>query len=60
MLGQQRLFDLISAAGGLTRVPDEASVSRIASHPDKPVVVPLSRNLSDDPESNILVFPGDT
>lgn len=58
--GQQRLFDLISAAGGFT---DKAGRSITITHrdqPDKPVSVPLSRNVSDNPESNIAVFPGDT
>jgi polysaccharide export outer membrane protein len=60
MLGQQRLFDLISAAGGFT---DKAGKSISIAHRDeldKPTIVPLSRNLSDNPDSNILVFPGDT
>jgi polysaccharide biosynthesis/export protein len=60
MLGQQRLFDLISAAGGLNdRAGRSVSITH-RSHPDEPVVVPLARNLSDHPESNVLVFPGDT
>ena len=58
--GQQRLFDLISAAGGFT---DKAGRSITITHrdqPDKPISVPLSRNVSDNPESNIAVLPGDT
>src|ERR1700722_6413886 len=46
--GQQRLFDLISAAGGFT---EKAG---------KSITVPLSRNVSDNPESNIPILPGDT
>jgi len=60
VLGDQHLFDLISAAGGLT---DKAGRSITITHrvdPDKPATVPLSRNLSDHPESNIKVFPADT
>jgi polysaccharide export outer membrane protein len=60
MLGQQRLFDLISAAGGLNERAGRSVSITHRSHPDEPVVVPLSRNLSDHPESNVLVFPGDT
>ncbi|HEV7219568.1 MAG: polysaccharide biosynthesis/export family protein [Terriglobales bacterium] len=60
MLGQQRLFDLISAAGGFTSSAGRSISITHRDQPDKPVVVPVSRNLSDDPESNILVFPGDT
>lgn len=60
VLGEQRLFDLISSAGGLT---DKAGKSITVTHrnqPDKPVKVALSRNVSDNPESNVPVFPGDT
>lgn len=58
--GQQRLFDLISTAGGFT---DKAGRSITITHrdqPDKPISVPLSRNVSDNPESNIAILPGDT
>jgi polysaccharide export outer membrane protein len=60
VLGEQRLFDLISAAGGFT---DKAGRSITVTHrnqSDKPVTVPLFRNLTDNPESNVEVFPGDT
>ena len=60
VLGQQRLFVLISAAGGFT---DKAGRSITITHrnqPDKPVTVPLARNITDNPDSNIEVFPGDT
>lgn len=60
VLGEQRLFDLISSAGGLT---DKAGKSITVTHrnqPDKPIRVALSRNVSDNPESNVPVFPGDT
>jgi polysaccharide export outer membrane protein len=59
VLGQQRLFDLISAAGGLS---DRAGKSVTITHrrqPDKPVTVALARNLADSPEANVEVFPGD-
>jgi len=60
VLGQQHLFDLISAAGGLT---DRAGRSLTVTHrsePNKPVTVALARNLNDKPETNIVVSPGDT
>lgn len=59
-LGEQRLLDLISAAGGFT---DKAGKSITVTHrnqPDKPVVVPMSRNIADNPENNVRVFAGDT
>jgi polysaccharide biosynthesis/export protein len=60
VLGQQRLFDLISSAGGFT---DKAGRTITVTHrnqPDKPVTLSLGRNVADNPESNIDVFPGDT
>ena len=60
VLGQQHLFDLISAAGGLT---DKAGRSLSVTHrndPDHPVTVELPRNLADNSETNVPVFPGDT
>jgi polysaccharide biosynthesis/export protein len=60
VLGEQHLFDLISASGGLTEKAGRSITVTHRSDPDKPVTVPLSRNLSDNPESNIKVFPADT
>ncbi len=59
-LGQQRLFDVISAAGGLT---DKAGRSVTITHrnlPDKPAVVELAPHIADNPDSNVQVYPGDT
>ena len=60
ILGQEHLFDLISAAGGFSATAGRSVSITHLSTPDKPEVVPLTRNLSDSPESNVLVFPGDT
>jgi polysaccharide biosynthesis/export protein len=60
VLGQQRLFDLLSAAGGLT---DKAGNSVTITHrgqPDRPLTLPLTRNLAQVPGTNVRVFPGDT
>jgi len=60
VIGDQKLLDLISAAGGFT---DKSGSSVTVTHrnqPDKPVTVPLARNVSDNPESNVPVYPGDT
>lgn len=59
-LGQQRLFDVISAAGGFTEKAGQSITVTHRSQPDKPVTVPLARNATDSPEGNIPVFPGDT
>jgi polysaccharide biosynthesis/export protein len=60
VMGEQHLFDLISASGGLTEKAGHSISVTHRSDPDKPTTLPISRNLSDDPESNIRVFPGDT
>ena len=60
VLGEQHLFDLISASGGLTEKAGHSITITHRSDPDKPVVLSVSRNLSDTPESNIKVFPRDT
>ena len=58
VLGDQRLFDLISAAGGFT---DKAGKTATVTHRGQAsIAVPISRNLEDHPESNIPVFAGDT
>lgn len=57
-LGDQKLFTLVSAAGGFT---DRAGKSITVTHRGQsPIMVPISRNLEDHPESNIAVLPGDT
>ena len=58
--GQQRLFDLISAAGGFTEKAGRSITVTRRDQPDKPITVPLSRNVTDNPESNVPVLPGDT
>jgi polysaccharide biosynthesis/export protein len=59
-IGDRRLFDLISAAGGFT---DKAGRSVTIEHrgdPDHKVELQLSSNLSEDTQDNVAVFPGDT
>jgi len=60
VLGEQRLFDLVSAAGGFTEKAGRGITITHRSQTDKPVTVPLSRNVADNPESNVPIFPGDT
>jgi polysaccharide export outer membrane protein len=60
VLGDKHLYDLISAAGGLTEKAGHSITVTHRSDPDKSMTVAVSRNLSDNPESNIKVFPGDT
>jgi len=59
-IGERRLFDLISAAGGLT---DKAGRNVTIEHhgdPGQKVEVELSANLTEDTQNNVDVFPGDT
>jgi polysaccharide biosynthesis/export protein len=58
VLGDQKLFSLISTAGGLT---DRAGKSITVTHRNQaPITVPISHNIEDHPESNVTVLPGDT
>lgn len=60
VMGDQRLFDLISAAGGLTEKAGRSITLTHRNQPDKPVYVKLARNIADSQENNVRVFPGDT
>jgi polysaccharide export outer membrane protein len=59
-LGEQRLFDLISAAGGLTDKAGRTVAVTRRKQPDKPLVVELAKNIADSPDRNIEIRPGDT
>jgi polysaccharide biosynthesis/export protein len=59
-IGDRRLFDLISAAGGLT---DKAGRNVTIEHqgsPGQKVELQLSANLTEDTQNNVDVLPGDT
>jgi len=59
-IGDRRLFDLISAAGGLT---DKAGRNVTIEHqgsPGQKVELQLSANLTEDTQDNVDVLPGDT
>lgn len=60
VLGQRRLFDLVSAAGGFTEKAGKVVTITRRAQPDKPITVALARNLADVPGSNVEVHPGDT
>src|SRR5580698_1879104 len=47
----------------VTLFPEKAGRSIQVTHrdlPDQPITVPLSRNVTDNPESNVPILPGDT
>jgi len=59
-IGERRLFDMISAAGGLT---DKAGRNVTIEHqgsPGQKVELQLSANLTEDTQDNVDVLPGDT
>jgi polysaccharide export outer membrane protein len=60
IVGEQRLFDVISAAGGLTEKAGRSITLTHRGQPDAPTTIPVSRNLGDNPSSNVPVLAGDT
>jgi polysaccharide biosynthesis/export protein len=60
VIGEPRLLDVVSAAGGFTASAGQSITVTHRNKSDKPLTVPLSRKLSDNPVSNIPVSPGDT
>jgi polysaccharide biosynthesis/export protein len=59
-LGNRKLYDLISAAGGFAPTAGR-KVSIIRQHGQSaPITVNLPRNLADDLQDNIEIMPGDT
>ena len=59
-IGERRLFDLISAAGGLTsRAGRNVTIQR-RGDPGRKIEIQLSSNLAEDTQNDVDVFPGDT
>ncbi len=59
-LGDRRLYDMISAAGGFTPSAGR-KISVIRQHNQAgPITVNLPRNLADDVQDDIEIMPGDT
>src|SRR5208282_2583455 len=59
-IGERRLFDLISAAGGLTDKAGRLVTIERRGDPGKTINLQLSQNLAEDTQNNVEVFPGDT
>ena len=59
-IGERRLFDLISAAGGLTDKAGRLVTIEHRGDPAQKVELQLSQNLTEDTQSNVDVYPGDT
>ncbi len=60
VLGEKRLYDLISDAGGLTERAGKTVIITRRDQADKPIKVTLSEGLADTAESNVTIHPGDT
>jgi polysaccharide export outer membrane protein len=60
VVGDRRLFDMISAAGGLTEKAGRTVSVTHRDQPQKPDTIQLARNITDNPESNVTIRPGDT
>jgi len=58
--GERRLFDVISAAGGLSDKAGRNVTIEHRGNPGERVELQLSSNLADDSKNNVDVFPGDT
>src|SRR5271169_673739 len=59
-IGERRLFDLISAAGGLTNRAGRLVTIEHRGDPSQKVELQLSQNLAEDTQNNVDVYPGDT
>lgn len=60
VIGDRRLFDLISAAGGLTEKAGRVVTIMHRQNPDQKVELHLPSNLAEDTQNNVQVRPGDT
>src|SRR6202140_2516821 len=58
--GERRLFDLISAAGGLTDKAGRNVTIERRGDPGQKVELQLSANMAEETQDNVDVFPGDT
>ena len=60
VIGDRRLFDVISAAGGLTERAGRNVTIEHRGDPPQRVDLQLSSNLAEDTQNNVEVMPGDT
>jgi len=59
-IGERRLFDLISAAGGLSDKAGRNVTIERRGNPGQQIELQLSSNLAEDTQNNVDIFPGDT
>jgi polysaccharide export outer membrane protein len=60
VMGERRLYDLISSAGGLTEKAGRIVTIAHRNKPHDPATVRLAEGLAQTAESNVPVRPGDT
>jgi polysaccharide biosynthesis/export protein len=60
VIGERRLFDLISAAGGLTEKAGRNVTIIHRQNSDQKVELHLPSSLAEDTQSNVEIVPGDT
>jgi polysaccharide export outer membrane protein len=60
VLGERRLYDVISAAGGFTDKAGRVVTITRRNKQDAPQTVQLPSNLADQTDGNVAVAPGDT
>ena len=60
IVGDRRLFDVVSAAGGFSDKAGKVVTITHRSSPDRPVTVKLAQHLEQGAEGNVEVLPGDT
>lgn len=59
-IGERRLLDLLSAAGGLTEKAGRVVTIEHRGDPEHQTNLQLSSNLADDTQNNVQILPGDT
>jgi len=60
VIGDRRLFDMISAAGGLSDKAGRSVLIERRGDPNNKIQLQLSSNLAEDTQNNVDVYPGDT
>jgi polysaccharide export outer membrane protein len=60
LLGQHRLFDAITLAGGTTQKAGKVVTISRRTDPNKPITIKLGSDVQGSTEGNVEVFPGDT
>ena len=60
VMGVRRLFDIVSAAGGLTPRAGRAVTITHRDKPQEPQIISFSQDTAQSPSVNVEIYPGDT